>query len=151
MPGVKTQIEGLEETKELLESLVELDMKKPFERVKNQMILQANKSFETETSPTGKPWERPKAKTVREKTRLGFPDALLQRTGRLKNSTSDTSAWSVTEDTLTFEPKVLYGKFHQEGTKNLPAREFLDDLTCKQDFENEINNYVNSVIERRNY
>lgn len=55
---------------------------------------------------------------------------ILDRTGRLKNIATQKNLWEIKDDQLTFRinfftQKVVYGAFHQMGTKNMVARPFI--------------------------
>ena len=93
-------------------------------------ILQAGERdiFLSEVSPGGMPWEELSPVTVDAK---GF-SKILVKTGRLyesvvtPNGTSDT-IWETSADPayLIFGTSVPYAKYHQTGTRRMPARPFM--------------------------
>lgn len=93
---------------------------------------ESKRAFDNEESPEGEKWPAldPKWKALRHRggfwyqgtyQKQGYTGPTLQMSGELMTSLStnynDTQVWIGTE-----EP---YGKFHQEGTKHMPARPFM--------------------------
>jgi len=93
-------------------------------------ILQAGEReiFLSEVSPGGMPWEELSPVTI---DRKGFSQILVH-TGRLyesvvtPNGTPDT-IWETSADPayLIFGTSVPYAKYHQTGTRRMPARPFM--------------------------
>jgi len=82
---------------------------------KSKIVKLLMESIQTNFADEGRPkWI--KSRLAQLENRL-----TLTRTGRLRNSF--TSTWN--KDVLEISTKVFYGKFHQYGTKRLPARPFL--------------------------
>lgn len=80
--------------------------------------------FATQTSPDNDPWAALDPEYLKSKRAAGFPDSILQRTGKTKEAATDPLAWRIVDNTLFFDPSVLpstdegwtYGLLHQEGT-----------------------------------
>lgn len=80
-------------------------------------------NFDVEGRP---PWAPLADVTVEEKQRLGYPPEILTRTGKLRRVAGQLNAWTITQEdaTMTNLPGADYGRFHQDGTRFMPAREF---------------------------
>jgi phage virion morphogenesis protein len=69
-------------------------------------------------------WEKLKPSTIRRR-RKGS-SSILQDTGRLKQSvTSSPDIYHLTKTYLRIGTTVKYAKYHQNGTRHMPARPFL--------------------------
>jgi phage virion morphogenesis protein len=90
---------------------------KMLESLGETMRGQTVKRFVTKTGPDGKGWAPWAASTARR--RKG--GSLMVDTGRLRNSFS----FKVTSPRLTLGSNVNYARYHQFGTKHMPARPML--------------------------
>lgn len=82
--------------------------------------------FDTETDPSGEPWE--------DWSETYYPVAeaypnigILQQSGELRDAASSSEAMVVTNDTVFYQTRLLphYGLAHESGTDQLPQRSFL--------------------------
>lgn len=90
---------------------------KPMREATVFMERQTKKRFLTETNPDGAAWAPLKPSTLAQKK----TSAILRETSTLANSIASESSGSVGRIYATTE----YGLYHQTGTSNMPAREFL--------------------------
>lgn len=67
------------------------------------------------------PWQPLRAATVKAKKRAGLSEEILRAHGRLAQS---PRVKSVTKDSVTVTSDAPYARYHQLGTKNIPARPF---------------------------
>ena len=87
----------------------------------NWIVNQTNHQFDTESDPDGVPWAALAPSTLKEKRRLGYPDHILTRTGKMRKSAiaiADAKNALIAID-------VPYALFHQEGTDKMPQRRIL--------------------------
>lgn len=89
------------------------DASDAYESIGNKFINRVKRQFRGSVDPYGKPW-------APLKRRAGQP---LRDTGRLMRSFT----YLVANNQMYFGTNVVYGKYHQEGTRYTPARKFLPD------------------------
>lgn len=72
----------------------------------------------------GTPWKPLAASTLAEKARAGYPLAPLVRTGALRRDMTlrPLGFESFSQQGLALGTRVPYARFHQRGTKHMPAR-----------------------------
>lgn len=75
--------------------------------------------FETQSDPYGTPWESLDAVYEKAKTRAGYPEDILIRTGEGEKAATSESSYYVTEDSIWFIPANMprYMDYHQSGTR----------------------------------
>lgn len=74
----------------------------------------------------GRPRWAPLAAETILKRKSAHP--ILQRTGRLRKVATQINIWTVERDKLyvsSLNPRVHYAKYHQGGTRHMPARPFM--------------------------
>ena len=87
----------------------------------NYMEQETERQFATETDPDGVRWAALAPSTLAQKRRLGYPDSILTRTGKMRNSVvaiADARSVLIGVD-------VPYAIFHQRGTRKMPQRRIL--------------------------
>jgi len=87
----------------------------------NYMEQETERQFATETDPDGVRWAALAPSTLAQKRRLGYPDSILTRTGKMRNSVvaiADARSVLIGVD-------VPYAIFHQQGTRKMPQRRIL--------------------------
>ncbi|NER97508.1 MAG: hypothetical protein F6J86_27275 [Symploca sp. SIO1B1] len=87
----------------------------------NWMEQETERQFATETDPDGVRWAALAPSTLAQKRRLGYPDSILTRTGKMRrsvNSVADARGVLIGVD-------VPYAIFHQQGTRKMPQRRIL--------------------------
>ncbi|NES17878.1 MAG: hypothetical protein F6K41_02900 [Symploca sp. SIO3E6] len=87
----------------------------------NWMEQETERQFVTETDPDGVRWAALAPSTLAQKRRLGYPDSILTRTGKMRrsvNSVADARGVLIGVD-------VPYAIFHQQGTRKMPQRRIL--------------------------
>lgn len=100
----------------------------PLQAAREVMIESTRIHFETESDPYGDKWAPLVEHESRtggkygyavEKSRAGFPDQILVRTGELERTATSEQAWFVAQDAIWFNAGALpsYGPIHQEGTQ----------------------------------
>src|SRR5262245_26052808 len=102
-----------------------LDYQPSLKLVAVYLAAQARRSFDEGRGPDGRPW-RPLKKP--SKRRGGASAKPLRDTGLLMASLSARGAQHVEEyqpAALEFGTAVRYGRYHQDGTRTIPARPFL--------------------------
>ncbi|NEP15199.1 MAG: hypothetical protein F6K14_34530 [Symploca sp. SIO2C1] len=85
------------------------------------MEQETERQFATETDPDGVRWAALAPSTLAQKRRLGYPDNILTRTGKMRNSVvaiADARSVLIGVD-------VPYAIFHQQGTRKMPQRRIL--------------------------
>jgi len=85
------------------------------------MEQETERQFVTETDPDGVRWAALAPSTLAQKRRLGYPDSILTRTGKMRrsvNSVADARGVLIGVD-------VPYAIFHQQGTRKMPQRRIL--------------------------
>jgi phage virion morphogenesis protein len=88
-------------------------------RLAGVMLDAVEEQFAREGQP---PWPSLRPSTIRARARRGhWPGKILQETGRL--AASITSSWG--RDEAVVGTSVVYGLYHQFGTRTMPARPFL--------------------------
>ena len=88
------------------------------------MVRRTRQRFDSETSPDGVKWAPLAEATIaakRERRTNAPPTAILKSTFTLR----DTIAYVPTETSVKIGTPQEYGKFHQYGTRRIPARPFL--------------------------
>lgn len=91
-----------------------------FRKVGNMLAKTFKDNFQSEGGMLGKPWQPLAAKTLREKRRLGYPDDILVRTGKMRDSfRSEANATFV--DIWNEMPYFVYHQSNQPR-KKLPRR-----------------------------
>lgn len=95
--------------------------------------------FDDKKSPDGVSWKNLKPSTI---ARKGNHNILIDSNNLHKGILNQVTAHSVVVGTPEF-----YGKYHQFGTKSMPARQFLGiSEQDKEDILDEIQAYVNGEI-----
>lgn len=85
------------------------------------MLASTDENFEKEQNIYGVKWKANTPATQRYKASRGFIMKVLQRRGMLRSSIN----YKVMNDGVSVGTNVVYGQYHQYGTKRLPKREFL--------------------------
>lgn len=91
--------------------------------VREVVIPSIRKNFAAEGRPL---WAPLAPATVID--RKGASGPILDRTGRLLKVATQFNIWSYTRDSATItgiDSRVKYGKYHQGGTRKMPARPFV--------------------------
>lgn len=101
------------------------------------MLASVNRNFGESGRPSR--WVPLAPGTVRQKARLGYSPLPLIRTGVLRASISP----STSTNSLKIGTSVPYAKYHQLGTRSIPARPYL--VFQKQDIR-ELNQIVKEYI-----
>ena len=83
-------------------------------RIGELMVRQTRQRFDTETDPDGVRW-------ARRRSTFDSARPVLTLTGRLRRSIR----FEATEDSVDIGTDVPYGRYHQDGTRDLPRRSFL--------------------------
>lgn len=102
--------------------------KEPLKRAVKQVVIP---SIRTNFDVGGRPSWPPYADSTKEfHEMLGEPlsSSMLVKSGTLRATMGLQSIWTITRDTASIEDlpsAVWYGKLHQGGNKNLPARPFV--------------------------
>jgi phage gpG-like protein len=87
----------------------------------NYFLIETEKQFEQEKDPDGVSWARLAPSTLAQKRRLGYPDKILTRTGKMRRSVvaiADAKSVLIGVDSE-------YAIYHQEGTDRMPQRRIL--------------------------
>lgn len=90
--------------------------------VRSVVIPSIRKNFAVEGRPA---WAPLAPATVLDR---GASGPILDRTGRLKRVATQFNIWSYTRDSATItglDSRVKYAKYHQGGTRKMPARPFV--------------------------
>ncbi|GMV19456.1 MAG: hypothetical protein AMXMBFR56_76800 [Polyangiaceae bacterium] len=82
--------------------------------VGEEVVELVREGFERQADPHGSPWAPLKRRAGR----------ILQDTGRLRNSFHRKS---LSASQVTVGPSASYARFHQSGTKHMPARKMVPD------------------------
>lgn len=91
------------------------------ESVTAVLIPSIRENFDSEGRP---PWQRLAESTVE---RRGNGGPILNDTGTLRSEATSLSNWNIGIEEATMSGvSVEYGTFHQEGTRNMPARPFVE-------------------------
>jgi len=85
------------------------DLKPAFTEMKSLLIAELRRNFDTKGSSFGTPWAARK---------YPYAWAILQKTGKMKNSWQDI----VTSHSMIIFNTTPYATYHQHGTRHLPAR-----------------------------
>lgn len=97
------------------------DLSPPLEGFGNYLKLETEKQFDEEKDPDGDRWAALAPSTLIQKRRAGYPDKILTRTGKMRESIKIEA----TKRGLLFAIASPYAIFHQEGTKKMPQRTIL--------------------------
>lgn len=97
------------------------DLSPPLQGFANYLKEETEKQFEQEKDPEGDRWADLAPSTLAQKRRLGYPDKILTRTGKMRKSVRV----AVSGRNLIFAIASPYAIFHQEGTKKMPQRKIL--------------------------
>jgi len=93
--------------------------------LEQELVGATKRNFLQEQDPDGNPW----AKLKRPRRNSKGRDRILQDTGALRTSVTAKGARGnidlKTPTSLTWGTNLHYAKFHQDGTKHIPKREFL--------------------------
>lgn len=91
--------------------------REPLKRVVQKVMAPSfKKNFDQEGRPDA--WEPLSDVTLEIRSREGFGDTILDRTGALKRTVQQLNIWTITTETATIRDlpdKVSYGKIHQSG------------------------------------
>jgi hypothetical protein len=113
-------------TRGLADRLAGLDLTRPLQTVGLYLAAQARRCFDEQRSPDGVPWAGWKHPPS---ARRGGPSAkLLRDRDVLMASLVGKGAYHVervTRASLLWGTAVPYGKYHQDGTRTIPARPFV--------------------------
>jgi len=90
--------------------------------------------FESEGRVGGSPWAPLASAYLRWKIERGYPSAILERSGQLKRSFEGGAGAVILKDPkkMKIGTSVYYAKFHQLGTKTMPARKLITDKIIKE-------------------
>jgi phage gpG-like protein len=102
-------------------------------------------SFAEGKQPSGAKWEALAASTIRLKIRSGFPAQPLVRTGRLKNGVMVQLEDKQVSISFSLELQRI-AQYHQQGTKNAPARPLITALSPEDSLE--LTRLITAHIER---
>ncbi|NEP56008.1 MAG: phage virion morphogenesis protein [Symploca sp. SIO2G7] len=97
------------------------NLENPLKGWGNYMQQETERQFATETDPDGVRWAALAPSTLAEKRRKGYPESILTRTGKMRNSVlaiADARSILIGVD-------VPYAIFHQQGTRKMPQRRIL--------------------------
>lgn len=99
------------------------DLREPFQEIVKDFREIEKKQFSSEGGYGSGGWGPLASSTIEEKQRGGFPLQIMVRTGDLRDVM--TGVKSGYEDIKPLEMKIMMlaiGKYHQTGTKRMPAR-----------------------------
>ncbi len=118
-------LSGLSSTTQqaLVAAVGRIDLRPAFRTVALYLNSQARRNFVNQSAPDGTPWARFKHKPSAK--RGGASAKLLRDTGVLQASVTSGVVEDVTSFSLRWGTNVPYAKFHQFGTRHLPARPFI--------------------------
>lgn len=102
-----------------LESTIK-DLSPPLKQFGNYYEKETEQQFKQEVDPDGIPWAALAPSTLAEKRRLGYPDTILTRTGKMRRSLKIRVSDRAFEVTVDFP-----AQFHQRGTSKMPQRRIL--------------------------
>jgi phage gpG-like protein len=100
-----------------------------FHQIAQDMRSQIEEQFATEGGRGSGGWPPLKESTLASKAAAGLDPHILRATSALMNSLTGTGGdhiEQVTDDSLVFGSSIARGKFHQQGTKRMPARKPVD-------------------------
>ena len=97
------------------------NLEKPLTGFGNYFVSETEKQFVTETDPDENRWADLAPSTLAEKRRLGYPDDILTRTGKMRKSVNAIA----TSKALAIKIQSEYAIYHQEGTSKMPQRKIL--------------------------
>lgn len=97
------------------------NLEKPLAGFGNYFLVETEKQFVTETDPEGNKWADLAPSTLAQKRRLGYPDDILTRTGKMRKSAIAIAS----AKTLVITMRSEYAIYHQEGTSKMPQRKIL--------------------------
>lgn len=97
------------------------NLEPPLRGFANYFLTETEKQFVSEKDPEGNRWADLAPSTLAEKRRLGYPDDILTRTGKMRKSVDAIA----TAKTLVIRMRSEYAIFHQEGTSKMPQRKIL--------------------------
>lgn len=102
--------------------------REPLKRAVQQVLAPSiQKNFDVGGRP---PWPPLAEGTILDKTRAGLADmSPLVRTGMLRRVAGQLNIWTLNSDEAHIDStglpeRAAYGRFHQTGTRNMPAREW---------------------------
>ncbi len=97
-----------------------LNLRPVYEAMGQAFERQVQLRFDTKTSPTGKPWKAWAEGTAEQRSEEGR-GTLLEYTGRMRDSLTSQAS----DDGVRVGFGVAYAKFHELGTRFMPARPLL--------------------------
>ncbi|MGL5926336.1 phage virion morphogenesis protein [Chroococcidiopsis sp.] len=118
------------------------DLSPPLEGFANYLKKETEQQFEQEKDPEGDRWANLAPSTLTQKRRLGYPDKILTRTGKMRKSVRV----AVSNRNLIFAIATPYATYHQEGTKKMPQRKILGLTSVRL---NELGGLVRTYIKGR--
>lgn len=91
--------------------------------------------FRTRGKRWGTPWKPLAPATIQEKVRLGYPRAPLIRTGDLRKSLAERplDIERLKPQEMSAGTAVKYARFHQGGTRHMPARKLVNARAVQED------------------
>lgn len=94
------------------------DVEPILDKLRNRLVQVTEANFSGRHAPDGTPWQ-----SVRRPT----PPPALQRTRNLMQAAIEAAYHSVQDDALVIDTDLLpsYWHYQQEGTRMIPAREFI--------------------------
>ena len=95
------------------------------EIVKDFREIVEKKQFESEGSYGSGGWKPLALSTLLQKRRKGYPDAILEASGRMKRSLTGNTGDTIEEVkrlSVRMGTSVSYARYHQKGTRYMPAR-----------------------------
>lgn len=94
-------------------------------------------------------WAPLKESTLREKKSKGYaiPYPLL-RTGAMRDSISYTTSETSTQAILDLKANVPYASYHEEGTKRMARRAFMEPAVAEaiEDMRDELTEYIELAV-----
>jgi len=147
MMTLKLETRSLQNTVKKLKNVAQAtkDFKPFLSELSQKMTDNVNKNFDTEGSHLGSKWARLKSNTVMQRVRLGYGTGpILQRTGKLKNSTYQKEK---TSKRVVVSNSAHYYKYHQLGTKKMVQRTVMQwNAKTKKEAEKMFQEYINKII-----
>ncbi len=98
------------------------DFKPLLKDISKVQLKSADEAFKTRWANLGKPWERLKIATTRQKLRIWKNIDILQRTWKMRKS---FKVEKLTKNELEIWNSVEYYKYHQLGTRKMTQRQML--------------------------
>jgi phage gpG-like protein len=112
--------------RELLRIAKAPDMRLIAPRIREYFVSVERSQFDSEGRTGSGGWAPLKPRTVASKAARGLDPRILRATERLRksltNKTSSDQQFEYDSDSMSFGTRVPYARYHQTGTRRMPAR-----------------------------